>query len=241
MNTINKEQIFERYELKYILTPRQKEALLKAMASHMKLDEYGRTTIRNIYYDTPDMRLVRTSMEKPVYKEKLRVRSYSLVGKDDTVFVELKKKYNDIVYKRRISMGRDTAENYLSGKCLSPENCQISRELDYFLRFYKSLRPTVFLSYEREAYYATDGCDLRLTLDENILFREDNLSLGKGVYGSAVLPKGLTLLEIKTPGGMPLWLSRVLNEEKIYKTSFSKYGAAYEMLFNEEREVLKYA
>ena len=96
--------VFKRYELKYLLTPAQRDAVLLGIAPYMQLDRYGHTTIRNIYFDTGDYRLIRRSIEKPAYKEKLRVRSYRLVGSDDTVFVELKKKYDGVVYKRRIAL-----------------------------------------------------------------------------------------------------------------------------------------
>ena len=69
---------FERYEKKYFLSPEQQRQLLQAIGSHVKMDFYGRYTISNLYYDTPDWRLIRTSLEKPIYKEKLRVRSYGV-------------------------------------------------------------------------------------------------------------------------------------------------------------------
>ncbi len=238
---MNTQQIFERNEIKYLLGPRQAEHLLSCLEGHMKADDYGKTLIRNIYYDTPDHRLIRTSLEKPVYKEKLRVRSYRQVNAEDRVFVELKKKYKDVVYKRRVSMKRDEASMYLCGKCPAPEPCQITAELDYFLSFYGDLTPMVFLSYEREAYFDPGGTDLRLTLDRNILYREDHLSLGFGAYGTPILPPGATLLELKTSGGIPLWLSHFLNREQLRKTSFSKYGEAYTQSLIKEREVYRYA
>ena len=87
---------FERYEIKYLLTPQQKELLLRAMQGRMQLDQFGRSTIRNIYYDTDTFRLIRRSLEKPTYKEKLRIRSYRQVRPGDPVFVELKKKCKGI-------------------------------------------------------------------------------------------------------------------------------------------------
>lgn len=96
--------VFKRYELKYMLTLEQKAKVLAAMEPYMELDKYGRTTIRNIYYDTDTYLLIRRSIEKTAYKEKLRIRSYSRADKDSTVFVELKKKYQSVVYKRRISL-----------------------------------------------------------------------------------------------------------------------------------------
>lgn len=221
------QMIFKRYELKYLLTAEQKKRVLEAMVPHMQLDQYGRDTIRNIYFDTDNYRLIRHSMEKPVYKEKLRLRSYRQVAPDGDVYVELKKKYNGVVYKRRLVMPHNQAiDCIVEGKSL-PVNSQISREIDYFCQFYEGIEPKVFLSYEREAYYLLDGTDFRVTFDENVLYRQEELSLSGAIYGTPLLADGMTLMEIKTPGGIPLWMTRCLTEAGIYKTSFSKYGAAY--------------
>ena len=222
--------VFKRYELKYLLTPEQKEKVLAAMQPYMTLDKYGRTTIRNLYYDTDTYLLVRRSIEKPAYKEKLRIRSYSRVDGDSTAFVELKKKYKHVVYKRRISLPYAEATAWMSREKHPDKHTQIANEIDYFLDYYGSLHPTVFLSYEREAYYANDGTDFRVTFDDNILCRQDDLSLDSEVYGAEILPEGKVLMEIKCSGGIPLWMTQVLSKERIYKTSFSKYGTAYGML-----------
>ena len=222
--------VFQRYELKYLLTQEQKETVLRAMRPYMTLDKYGRTTIRNLYYDTDTYLLIRRSIEKPAYKEKLRIRSYSRTDRDSAAFVELKKKYKSVVYKRRISLPYAEATAWLSREKHPDKHTQIANEIDYFLDYYGSLHPTVFLSYEREAYYCNDGSDFRVTFDDNILCRQNELSLESEVYGTPILPGGKVLMEIKCSGGIPLWMTHVLSEEKIYKTSFSKYGTAYEML-----------
>lgn len=149
--------VFLRYELKYMLTAEQKKIILEAMSPYMELDKYGRTTIRNIYFDTDNYRLIRRSIEKPVYKEKIRIRSYSQATADSTVFVELKKKYEKVVYKRRLVMCEQDAMAWVCRGEECPVNTQISREIDYFIRFYGKLKPAVFLSYEREAYYDKAG------------------------------------------------------------------------------------
>lgn len=226
------QMVFRRYEIKYLMTRKQKERVLEAMKPYMELDAYGRSTIRNIYYDTDSFRLVRTSMEKPVYKEKLRVRSYRTARPEDEVSVELKKKYEGVVYKRRIVLPENTAMAYLAGRQKAPEPSQITRELDYFLSFYKTLAPRVFLSYEREAYYTKEPSEFRVTFDENILWRQEELSLEKGAYGESILKPGQTLMEIKTPGNLPLWMVKVLSAEGLRKTSFSKYGNAYQQIYN---------
>ena len=222
--------VFKRHELKYLITPAQRDAVLAAMAPHMALDQYGRTTIRNIYFDTPSYRLIRRSIEKPVYKEKLRIRAYQRVTPAGQVFVELKKKYDHVVYKRRLSLSEGEALNWLSGKMHCTDHSQISREIDYFLSFYEGLRPTVFLSYEREAYYCRAGGDFRVTFDENVLCRQDNVSLEAEIGGTPILPEGKILMEIKCAGGIPLWMTQVLTQERIFRTTFSKYGTAYQNL-----------
>jgi len=222
--------VFERYEMKYRMTRRQRRAVLAAMLPYMKLDNYGHTTIRNIYFDTDSYRLVRNSIDKPVYKEKLRIRSYKQVSAQDKVFIELKKKYNDVVYKRRESLSQLETLEWIVRETPFPKATQIGNEIDYFFEHYESLKPKVFLSYEREAFYALDGSDFRVTFDENILARQEELSLSREVWGEPLMDENDVLMEIKTSGGIPLWMTHVLAQEKLYKTSFSKYGTAYEKL-----------
>lgn len=219
--------IFKRYELKYLLTKAQKEKVLQEIRPYMALDQYGRTTIRNIYFDTANYRLVRRSLEAPAYKEKLRIRSYCRAVPDSTVFVELKKKYQKVVYKRRIALPEQAAMDWVAGRRSCPESSQIAAEVDYFLRYYGSLTPAVFLSYEREAFYSKDQSDFRVTFDDTILCRQKELSLGSEAYGLPVLPEGTALMEIKCSGGIPMWMAHILSQERLYKTSFSKYGTAY--------------
>ena len=221
---------FKRHEIKYLLTQQQKQAVLQAMQPYMKLDQYGRTTIRNIYYDTDTYRLIRHSLEKPVYKEKLRIRSYQTAAPEDPVFVELKKKYKSVVYKRRLTLSEKQARDSFQNGSPLPIHSQIAEEIEYFRSYYEGLHPTVFLSYEREAFYALDGSDFRVTFDENILYRTYDFLLGSEVYGTPLLNEGETLMEIKTAGGLPLWMSYELNRLKVFHASFSKYGLAYQDL-----------
>ncbi len=152
--------------------------------------------------------------------------------------MELKKKYKSVVYKRRISLAERDAMNWLCSASttdmmlLHPNipHSQIAREIEYFRTYYKTLHPAVFLSYDREAFYALDGSDFRVTFDDNVLVRQDKLSLEFEVGGQPILDEGKVLMEIKTSGGIPLWMTRLLSEEKIYKTSFSKYGTAYQTI-----------
>lgn len=233
------QSVFKRYELKYLLTKEQKQKMLQAMQPYMQMDEYGRVTIRNLYFDTDDYLLIRRSMEKPLYKEKLRLRSYAQVEENTPVYVELKKKFDEVVYKRRIATSNDQALAWLCQGGRLPQDTQIAREIDYVLSFYGKPAPTVFLSYEREAYYCTDGSDFRVTFDEHILCRQEALSLTEPAYGTPILPEDKVLMEVKCSGGIPLWMVRHLSQEKIYKTSFSKYATAYQMLIYPQQHILE--
>ncbi|HOO27038.1 MAG TPA: polyphosphate polymerase domain-containing protein [Lachnospiraceae bacterium] len=220
--------IFERYEIKYLMTRQQQYELYNLMVTHMQPDTFGKSTIYNIYYDTPDRRLIRKSLDGPCYKEKLRVRSYGVAKSESTVFIELKKKYNGIVYKRRMDLNERLAHNYLEHSMGVGEKSQIGKEIEYFMKFYEQIEPSVFLSYEREAFVGKEDPDFRMTFDKNILMRDYDMDLKLGAYGETLLDDNMILLEIKTACGIPEWLLGFLSENQIYKTSFSKYGCAYQ-------------
>jgi SPX domain protein involved in polyphosphate accumulation len=222
---------FKRREIKYLLEEEQYEQLKSRLQERLVADSHGKSTICNIYYDTPDFRLIRQSLEKPMYKEKLRLRSYGVPSADSQVFVELKKKYDGIVYKRRETMTLDQSNDYMeSGVAPEKKRSQIMKEIDWFRHYYKNLGPAMHISYDREAYYSREDSSLRITFDENIRWRCMNLKLDDGVGGKPILKTGQHLMEIKVGGSMPLWLSRLLDDEGIYPTSFSKYGRAYRAL-----------
>lgn len=190
--------IFERTEKKYVITITQKNELLKLISEIITSDEYGKSNVNSIYYDTDDYRLIRNSIVKPVYKEKLRLRSYSIPNADSTVFLELKKKYKGVVYKRRKTLKYSDAQNYLKFHIM-PDNSQIMREIDWTMSFYKSLKPKMFIGYDRLAYVGKEDKNLRITFDFNLRFRTDKLSLDCGNYGytdSGTLTSGTEITEI---------------------------------------------
>lgn len=219
---------FKRYEIKYMLTPEQRRLIQETMQPYMQLDSFGHSMIRNIYFDTDSYRLVRHSIEKPIYKEKLRMRSYQKAGQNDDVFLELKKKYQSVVYKRRILLPQQEAFQLVKHPLQIQTDFQIEKEIIYFCEYYRTLKPVVYLSYEREAYYTLDGSDFRVTFDEQILSRTDRLYLDEEPEGQPLLAKGMSVMEIKTPGGIPLWMTECLTKLRLYKTSYSKYGTAYQ-------------
>lgn len=221
------QSVFKRYEIKFLLSKAQRDAVLAAIAPYVIPDRYGVTDICNLYYDTENDRMIRRSLERPVYKEKLRLRSYGIAGEGSGIFVELKKKYNGVVYKRRLCLPEEAAKRWLAGGT-APEDSQIAREICYLRDFYGDLRPKMYISYRRRAYFGKEDKDLRITFDGDIVCRQDRLTLLSPPEGLPVLDPDLVLMEVKTPRAIPLWLTEVLSKEKIYKTSFSKYGTAYE-------------
>ena len=218
--------VMKRYERKYLLDRGQTAFLAGCLRGRMEPDRYGMTTIASLYYDTPDDRLVRRSLEKPEFKEKLRLRSYGPAAEDSPVFLELKRKASGIVYKRRVQTTLPEVRRFFGGEDDLFENRQISRELSWFRDSYESLRPACLIIYDRVAYYEPGG-DPRLTIDFNPRFRMDDLSLDGLADGIPLRPEGDTILEIKVQEAMPLWLTAILDEGQIYKCSFSKYGEAY--------------
>lgn len=216
---------FRRYEKKYLLTQAQYRAVRQGMAPYTTPDAHPKYSICNIYYDTENYDLIRASLEKPVYKEKLRLRSYGVPGNSDHVFVELKKKFEGVVYKRRIPLQLQEAARCLQG-AQRQNGSQIGREIDWFLQFY---RPTAkaFIAYDREAWAAADGGELRITFDTALRVRSNELDLRRGDYGVPLLDDDLILMEVKIPGAAPLWLARLLSENGIFPTTFSKYGTYY--------------
>ena len=225
---INPIAVMKRYELKYIITREQEDFLKERLKGRLYPDEFGKTSIASLYYDTPDYRFIRLSNDKPMFKEKLRLRSYGLADDSSPVFLELKRKAYGVVYKRRIRSTIPEVEGFINGETNDLGQGQINKELSYFIS-QNDLIPSCLIIYDRTAYYEPNG-DLRLTIDNNPRFRMDDLDLRVSMDGEPLLPEGYSILEVKVQGAMPLWLARILDEGKIYKSSFSKYGEAYKRL-----------
>lgn len=218
--------IFKRVEKKYLLTNEQYRMLFARIGMRLKPDRFGRSTVISLYLDTPDHLLIRNSIDATVYKEKLRLRSYGTPNADTVVYLELKKKFEGVVYKRRVAMKLADAERYFrTGE--KPFCNQVISEIDYAMRFYGHPLPAMLIACEREAWFDDAHPDLRLTFDSSIRYRESNLKLSLGSAGILLIPDSTKLLEIKTGGAMPLWLVHALEECQIVSTSFSKYGTAY--------------
>ena len=232
--------IFKRVEKKYLLTLEQHKDFMALIGDKIIPDEHGKSTIQSLYLDTPDFRLIRASIDakgykESVYKEKLRLRSYGVPNDDSKVFLEIKKKFKGVVYKRRVSMRMAEAINYLENG-VKPKDSQIMREIDYAMHYYGQPKPAALLCYEREAYYVKDLPTHRITFDTDVRYRDFSLDLRLGNKGEVIQPPNTVLMEIKTDGAMPLWLSAALNQCKIYPATFSKYGTAYRIMHQRARE-----
>ena len=235
--------VFARHEIKYILTADQRRTVMRGIKDRMIPDPHGMSTIRNIYYDTLDYRLIRRSLEKSNYKEKIRLRSYGSPTEDTVVFLELKKKFDKVVYKRRVELKERDAEKYMAGELGLEElkeriaevsNPQIAKEIDYFKNYYKNIKPMVYLSYDRCAYFSEEDESLRITFDKNIRWRGNDVRLTSAEGGEDLLAEGESLMEIKTATALPIWLVEVLNQAKARPASFSKYGNAYKSIVEKE-------
>lgn len=218
--------IFERQEKKYLLTAEQKQAFLDRISAFVEEDEHGAYTLSNLYFDNDTFESIRRSIEKPIFKEKMRLRAYGTPQAEDRIFWEVKKKYKGTGYKRRITTTPRQMEQYLQEGIPLSES-QTFRELDYLLRSQR-LRPRIYLAYDRRAYYAKEDHNIRITFDENIRWRWDDLDLTHGDHHCKVYPMEQHLMELKVYDRMPLWLVEILSDLKIYPVSFSKYGKIFE-------------
>lgn len=232
-------KVFKRVEYKYLIDENQYNDLLDEIRLHLKSDKHGMTTIQSLYFDTDNYLLIRRSIEKPKYKEKIRLRSYGLADDDKKVFLELKKKANGVVYKRRISTKeRDAFSFILSGKL--PDSSQITKEIDYFIKMYSSLEPSMLVLYDRTAFVDPNS-NLRITFDRNVRYRTERLNLHSDLDGELILKNGEILMEVKSDYAIPLWFVKKLSQNRVYKRSFSKYGEAYckELIKKKNKEEMK--
>lgn len=235
-------QTFERVEKKFLITTPVKNALLERLSDYTEPDAYcrggGHYSIRNLYYDTPDSRLIRQSIAKPYFKEKLRMRCYTPpASPDDPVYLEIKRKAGGVVTKRRISLPFGQASEFVSTgqppKVKGASAQQIGHEIAYFLSVY-SVQPMVFIRYDRLAFFGKDDSSLRITFDSNLLSRREVLSFQSHALDQPLLEDGVWLMEIKFSGAMPLWLAALLSEMNIYSRGYSKYGAEFGQYLREQ-------
>lgn len=212
---------FERIEKKYVLNNEQYNYINKNIQPYVNKDEFYQYKINSLYYDTDSYELIRRSIEKPDYKEKLRIRCYN--KPDEKVYIEFKKKYNKVVYKRRTKVNYHDALNDIQ-TCEYADK-QIGNEIKYALAYYDSLKPAIFVSCERQSYKGKLDDSLRITFDDNLKYRMNNLSLNNSKDDKQIAKK--IIMEIKVNEAFPLWLSKILDEAKAYPQGFSKVGTAY--------------
>jgi len=224
-------EVFNRYEKKFIMDQQTYEIIRQELSAHMTLDAYSKRngfyTISNIYYDTPEDVMILKSLEKPLYKEKLRLRAYGVPRTEDQVFLEIKKKYKGLVNKRRSTLVLDEAYDFIMSRQLPDkkehQNRQVLKEIAFLMQRY-DIQPSIYVAYDRIAMF---GEELRITFDRNIRTRTTDLKLESGDYGRLLIPEDQWLMEVKAEKTLPLWFVRLLSEQKLYPTSFSKVGKAY--------------
>jgi len=233
------QSIFKRYEKKYLVTEKQCNAFKGILAQYMIPDQYGEYLVQNLYYDTENWDVIRASIEKPIYKEKMRLRCYGIANDDSTFYLELKKKYEGVVYKRRIAIPSESLTGGSVRNIVSTTPSQISREFDFYMQS-NEVSEKIYIAYQRLAFAGLDDTGLRVTFDSDIRFRLDDLCFSNSNAGEATIPEGKMVMEIKTLGGMPLWMASALSENEIFPISFSKFGICYvdhiyKQLFEEKK------
>ncbi len=219
---------FKRVEMKYMLDSAKKDAFIEALGSNLVPDDYPESDIMNIYYDTTDYHLARRSLERPIYKEKLRLRTYGVPCNETPAFLEIKKKFKGIVYKRRITLPYEEAVSAMNNGTPLNREGQIVREIEALRAHYGSLSKKTVVSYHRTSYYLKDDPSFRITFDNDIRYRNSSTDLSSGIFGKKLLSDDMSIMEIKVSGAMPLSIAHTLSSLNITKGRFSKYGSAYE-------------
>ena len=220
------QRVFRRTETKYLLSEQEQQKLLELIEPYLVKDQYFKNTNCSLYFDDKDNTLAIRSLEKPLYKEKVRLRSYGVPTLEDTVFLEIKKKFNGIGGKRRVPIKLKDFYAWQQGNMkqpLSPENPQISEELKYLFQTY-GLKPALYLAYDRTSYADRDDPHFRVTFDKDVRSRRTNLNLESGDNGEKYFKNREIVMEVKAGGAYPLWFARALSRLKIYPATFSKYG-----------------
>lgn len=223
----NYQGVFQRIEKKYILDEEKYNALMEKLDGKLDHNEFPNSTILNIYLDNSNYDLAIKSIQKPVFKEKVRLRSYNVPNKDSTLYLEVKRKYKGVIGKRRIGITQSQYEEYLkTGNIKDVDNRQIFDEIDYTIKRY-NIYPKMLVAYDRVAFYLRENHNIRLTIDFNLRSRTEDLDLYLGDAGKRFFENNMCILEIKSCEAIPIWFANILNSLKIYPTSFSKYGEIY--------------
>lgn len=226
---------FKRYEKKYLITKEKLDKILPFLLEYMELDPFclngNEYRIYSIYYDTDNHDVIRQNSSKPVYKEKMRIRSYyDRKDPEDKIFMEIKKKCNGQGNKRRIKLKIKEIEPFVNDGIL-PEtkdylSAQVAKELQYYLSKNK-VHPALYVQYDRLALFGKEDKNFRMTFDRNVRTRRHNFVFGESEDDELLLPNGEYIMEIKILGAMPLWLTHILSENELFSHGFSKYGVKY--------------
>ena len=232
---------FNRFELKYIVTATQAEAVKEDLLAHMDPDSHGCAdgsySISSVYYDTADLAFMRAKVEGIKFRRKLRVRRYG-EGGDGPVFVEIKQRINRTTQKRRLILPLTQAYELCAGQWEreldDPEDNAAAQEV-LFLTQGLNLQPTCLVGYRRQAHVGSSyEPGLRVTFDHDIWGATASQGLVADVSRHALLTQSTVIMEIKANNAVPLWLANLLARHDCSLRRYSKYCAATQRLIDLE-------
>ena len=220
--------IIDRMEQKYFVSFDKYKKLMDIIEDKLVKDKYFSERIYNIYFDNDEYEFMTKSLDKPLYKEKVRLRSYETADKNSNVFLEIKKKFQGHGNKRRVVINYNDAIDYINNKIIPDTNKQIMNELDYTFKK-NNLKPKISLTYDRLSYAFKEDDSYRITFDTNIRYSNKKIDLVDLDDDYCLFNDGY-IMEVKTLKGYPMWFIKALNELKLFPTSYSKVGEAYKEL-----------
>lgn len=245
-----------RYELKYVMDWSTYFRMKKDIEVLFKKDPFGdkngKYNVISLYYDTPALKFFQEKIDGEERRVKLRLRTYVHKDRIDNkrrmkqpdVFIEIKKKINKNVLKKRVYLDEKKAREFIENpslgkpfmKLVDKKGKETLREVEYLKSIFK-LKPTIVVSYTRQAFVSKDNLNVRVTFDSNIRYRRRDFSLKMKGGDNYLLPPNLLVMEIKYTDYFPLWLVQLIQKYECGIRTFSKYCTGIENYFY-ERPVL---
>ena len=232
------ETSFERIETKYVVSKTDLHDLIEDLKDYLVEDDYPTSTISNIYFDTEDFQLIQDSLQNQYKKEKIRMRTYlSQPTLDSQVFLEIKTKDQEGVGRKfRLLSTPSSILNFITKGHLDAsitDKIVIEKVKKLHQDYKQGIKPRMYIYYDRyslkEKKYI-EGYNynkIRITIDQNLVYRDENVNLFSGNQGAPLLDDNTVIMEIKAPGNKPQWLQDILDKYGLIEHKCSKYSCAY--------------
>lgn len=234
-----------RYERKYLVPNDRLESLRKRIQPFVSRDPYAppmgdgtfQYTVRSVYFDTPGFNSLYEKWEGVEIRKKLRIRGYDQKDDNSRVFLEVKRKKGDRIWKTRANVPYSKLDeiltlgfvNGVSDEIKGSNEVEARKFLFNMHRF--GYRPVNLISYDREPFQGVFEPGLRITFDKNVRAKMwPSLSELYSEAGLRLVWKDHFILEIKYFGEkMPSWIRSVVQEYGLRHEALSKFATPFSL------------